>query len=223
MDFTDVDPSEITFKRKLFSSEFSEIFLVHIRNKICVMKVHHDNGPLQPAPPERETNIHICESTAYRRLMKHGLCDRGIVPRFYGTMERMDLSHYQPHLKMFLNDKNPPSAILLEYIPKMEMIYPHNFTKERGEALIRGIREIHRALVLHCDAKPRNMMIVRNDPERVVWLDFDRAQTYHADSLTERQRGFIEDEELMVSQLADSLEADHARGEIAETYLYYCT
>ncbi|ODH45510.1 hypothetical protein GX48_08411 [Paracoccidioides brasiliensis] len=223
MDFTDVDPSEITFKRKLFSSEFSEIFLVHIRNKICIMKVHHDNGPVQPAPPERETNIHICESTAYRRLMKHGLCDRGIVPRFYGTMERMDLSHYQPHLKMFLNDKNPPSAILLEYIPKMEMIYPHNFTKERGEALIRGIREIHRALVVHCDAKPRNMMIVRNDPETVVWLDFDRAQTYHADSLTERQRGFIEDEELMVSQLADSLEADHARGEIAETYLYYCT
>ncbi|OJD13204.1 hypothetical protein AJ78_06322 [Emergomyces pasteurianus Ep9510] len=95
-------------------------------------------------------------------------------------------------------------------------------TKERGEALISGIREIHRALVLHCDAKPRNM-IVRNDPDRVVWLDFDRAQTYHAHSLTERQRGFIEDEELMMSQLADSLEADHARGEIVKTYLYYCT
>ncbi|KAL2378242.1 hypothetical protein RJ035_007487 [Blastomyces gilchristii] len=187
------------------------------------MKVHHDNGPVQPAPPERETNLHICESTAYRQLMKHGLCNRGIVPQFYGTMEQMDLSHYQSHLKMFLNDKNPPSAILLEYIPKMEMIYPHNFTKEWGEALICGIQEIHRALVLHCDAKPRNMMIVRNDPERVIWLDFDRAQTYHTDSLTERQRGFIEDEELMVSQLADSLEADHARGEIAETYLYYCT
>ncbi|EEH41501.2 hypothetical protein PAAG_03064 [Paracoccidioides lutzii Pb01] len=92
----------------------------------------------------------------------------------------------------------------------MEMIYPHNFTKDRGEALIRGIREIHRALVLHCDTKPRNMMIVRNDPERVVCF-------------TERQRGYIEDEELMVSQLADSLEADHAQGEIAETYLYYCT
>ncbi|OAT05171.1 hypothetical protein BDBG_16428 [Blastomyces gilchristii SLH14081] len=35
--------------------------------------------------------------------------------------------------------------------------------------------------------------------------------------------GLTEDEELMVSQLADSLEADHARDEIAETYLYYCT
>ncbi|KAL2361682.1 hypothetical protein RJZ56_005430 [Blastomyces dermatitidis] len=39
-------------------------------------------------------------------------------------------------------------------------------------------------------------------------LIFDRAQTYHADSLTERQRRFIEDEELMVSQLADSLVSD---------------
>ncbi|OAT08900.1 hypothetical protein BDBG_17128 [Blastomyces gilchristii SLH14081] len=168
MDFTDIDPSEITFKRKLFSSEFSEIFLVHIHNKICVMKVHHDNGPVQPAPPERETNLHICESTAYRQLMKHSLCNRGIVPQFYETMKQMDLSHYQPHLKMFLNDKNPPSAILLKYIPKMKMIYPHNFTKEWGEALICGIQEIHRALILHCDVKPRNMMIVRNDPERVV-------------------------------------------------------
>lgn len=73
--------------------------------------------------------------------------------------------------------------------------------------MIRGIQDIHRALVLHCDAKPRNMMIVRGDPEdeRVVWLDFDRAQTYYADSLTERQRGFIEDEELMVRQFVGSL------------------
>ncbi|EEH50659.2 uncharacterized protein PADG_06738 [Paracoccidioides brasiliensis Pb18] len=157
---------------------------------------------------ECETNIHICESTAYRRLMKYGLCDRGIVPQFYGTMERMDLFQYQPHLKMFLNDKNPPSAIFLGNIPRMEMIHPHYFTKELGEALTCGIREIHRALVLHCDVKSRNVMIVRNDPERVIWVNFDRAQTYHADSLTERQQGCIEDEELMVSQLADSLEAD---------------
>ncbi|EEH34341.2 hypothetical protein PAAG_05390 [Paracoccidioides lutzii Pb01] len=188
MDFSDIEPSEITFKRKLFSSEFSGIFLVH----------HHDNGLVKTATPERETNIHICESTAYRRLVKYGHCDCGI---------------------MFLNDKNPPSAIFLEYIPRMEMIHPHSFTKERGEVLNHGIREmsraeskegrvrraVHRALVLHCDAKPRDVMIVSNDPERVIWLDFDRAQTYPTNSLTEGQQGFIEDEELMVSQLADSL------------------
>lgn len=39
VDFSDVKPSEITFKQKLFSSRFSEIFLVDIRNRTCVMKV----------------------------------------------------------------------------------------------------------------------------------------------------------------------------------------
>lgn len=121
------------------------------------------------------------------------------MPHFYGTIERLNLSQYQPHLEMFLNDKHPPNAIFLEYIPNMEPIHPQNYTKKRGEAFIRGIQEIHRALVLHCDAKQRNMMVVKDDPERVVWLDFDRAQTYHADILTERQREFIEEEELMMS------------------------
>ncbi|KGY14883.1 hypothetical protein PABG_12277 [Paracoccidioides brasiliensis Pb03] len=100
-------------------------------------------------------------------------------------MEWMDVTRYQHHLKVFLNE-NPSSAIFLEYIPNMEMIYLHDFTKKQGEALIRGIREIHKALVLHCDAKLRNMMIVKNDPESVVCLDFDRAQTSHAESLTKK-------------------------------------
>lgn len=108
-------------------------------------------------------------------------------------MERLDLRLFQPHLKMLLDDKYPPNAVFLECIPNMEMLLPQNYTRKRMENLVHGIREIHRALVLHCDAKPRNMMVVRDDPERVVWLDFDRAQTYHADKLTERQRRFLED------------------------------
>ncbi|OJD17116.1 hypothetical protein AJ78_02760 [Emergomyces pasteurianus Ep9510] len=77
----------------------------------------------------------------------------------------------QSHLKMFLNDKNPPSAILLEYIPKMEMIYSHNFTKGRGFDPSRDSQSVGSAV---------------------------RHQTKEHDdySLTERQRGFIEDEEL---------------------------
>jgi serine/threonine protein kinase len=106
---------------------------------------------------------------------------------------------------MFLDDKYPPSAIFLEYIPNMQMIYPEHYTKKRAEALVRGIQEIHKALILHSDAKPRNMMIVGDDPERVVWLDFDRAQTYNPDSITERQRNLIEEEELMVAQFAEFL------------------
>lgn len=49
------------------------------------------------------------------------------------------------------------------------------------------------------------MIIVENDPERAVWLDFDRAQTYHADSLSQRQKGLIEMEELNVCQFAEKL------------------
>lgn len=39
MDFSDIEPPEITFKESLFSSEFSVIFLVGVRGKICLMKV----------------------------------------------------------------------------------------------------------------------------------------------------------------------------------------
>lgn len=39
MDFSRVTPSEIVFKQELASSESSVIFLVEVRNQVCVMKV----------------------------------------------------------------------------------------------------------------------------------------------------------------------------------------
>lgn len=87
----------------------------------------------------------------------------------------------------------------------MEPVYPEDYAAERAENFIHGIQEIHKALIYHSDVKPRNMMIIKNDPGKVIWLDFDRAQTYDANSITERQRGFINDEELMISQFMDSL------------------
>ncbi|KAJ9302343.1 hypothetical protein DTO271G3_1209 [Paecilomyces variotii] len=222
MDFSNIEPSDITFRESLSSSKGAEVFLVDIRGKTCVMKVHHGYGRITPAPPDRETDVHICELIAYRRLQEHGICDRGIVPQFYGAIEQLDLSRYKPHLDRFLTDKDPPSAIFLEYIPDMEPIRPLNYTKKRGRALIRGIQEIHKALVYHYDTAPRNMMILKNDPERVVWLDFDRAQTFHEGNLTKRWRRFIEEEELLVSQFVEALEADRREGKINETYIYYC-
>lgn len=38
MDFSRVTPSEIVFKQELASSESSVIFLVEVRNQVCVMK-----------------------------------------------------------------------------------------------------------------------------------------------------------------------------------------
>lgn len=97
---------------------------------------------------------------------------------------------------MFLEDEYPspppprPSAILLEYIPNLEMIHLQNYTTKRMDRLIEGIREIHKAEVRHKNPKPRNMLVVKDDAEeeRVVWIDFDRAATYREDQITERKR-----------------------------------
>ena len=76
-----------------------------------------------------EHEIFICESTAYRRLKERGLCDKGFVPQFYGTVEKIQPKLWKPHLDMFLKDKLLPNAILIEYIPHMEMIDLPNFSK----------------------------------------------------------------------------------------------
>lgn len=153
-------------------------------------------------------------------MKEHGLCDKGIVPQFYGSLENIDVQHFQPHLDAFLYDKYPPSAIFLEYIPHMQGILPQHYTEKRMHNFVSGIREIHKALVLHADTSPRNMMIVENNPKRAVWLDFDRTQTYHADSLGERQKFFIEMEALEVSQFTEEL-VSSSRGYFLESPGYW--
>lgn len=88
---------------------------------------------------------------------------------------------------MFLNDEYPPNAIFLEYIPDPEILHLHNYTPGRMDKFLAGIREIHKALVEHNDMKPRNMLVVQDDPaERVVWIDFDRENTYDEHLVTDR-------------------------------------
>jgi hypothetical protein len=134
-------------------------------------------------------------------LKKRGLCDRGITPQFYGTIEKLDPKLHQPYLNMFLDDKYPPNAILLEYIPNMRRLDAGNYTKMRMENFIKGLDEIHKALVEHSDPHPRNMMVVEGDPERAIWIDFDRAQTFHLDTLTEEQKEWIAFEDKLVAEV----------------------
>ncbi|WEW58199.1 hypothetical protein PRK78_003667 [Emydomyces testavorans] len=209
MELDDVRPAEVVFKEKLFASEFSEIFLTVVRGQQCVMKVgegpHHGRGPRRYYEPDRELDIHILESTAYRRLKERGICEQGIVPRFFGTMDKFDPKPCQPYLRMFVNDEYPPSAIFLEYIPNLEMLGLNNYTQARMNKLLEGIREIHQALVKHGDPKPRNMLIVKDDPERVVWIDFNRANTYDEHRITDRERALLDEEEEIVDNVKTCL------------------
>jgi serine/threonine protein kinase len=146
----------------------------------------------------------VLESAAYRQLRGRGLCEREIIPRFFGTIEKFDPQQCQLYLNAFLDDEYPPSAIFLEYIPNLEMIQLHNYTQKRMDNLCKGIQEIHEARVWHRDPKPRNMIIVKDDPERVLWIDFDRAETYDR-QITDEQKRFLDEEEEIVHDFRDCL------------------
>lgn len=109
-------------------------------------------------------------------------------------MRKFDPSPCPSHLKKFLDDEYPPSAIFLEYIENMEMISLENHTQQRIDNFVEGMEQINKALVLHNDTKPRNMMVVIDTPERVVWIDFDRARTYHEDQLTAEEKDLLQEE-----------------------------
>ncbi|EDN09688.1 predicted protein [Histoplasma mississippiense (nom. inval.)] len=66
MEFTDVKVAEIMFQKQLAKRDYSVIFLVTV---LRTMKV------VAPWPWDskiRETNLFICEATAYRRLTHAG-------------------------------------------------------------------------------------------------------------------------------------------------------
>lgn len=105
--------------------------------------------------------------------MQHGLAELGIIPRYYGEMRHLDVEKDQPHLRKFLNDKYPPSAMFLEYIPNMEMIVWENYPEERGQATVRGIDYIHKALVLHARCLSKKYHDSQERPGKSRRLDFD--------------------------------------------------
>ncbi|PWY91638.1 hypothetical protein BO94DRAFT_623054 [Aspergillus sclerotioniger CBS 115572] len=222
MEFDKILPSEIIFEKKLVRSKYSSIFLITLRTHLCIMKVHHGRHPPQPYDAvDREFDIHVREYTAYRRLQSKGLCGR-IVPHLLGRLYKFNPSLCTPHLDHFTRDEYPPSAIFIEYIPGMEVIGLHNFSETRMDNFITGIQAIHQALVLHGDTKPRNMMVLKNEPERIMWIDFDRAETYDEDSITDRQRGFLAEEADIVQDLKDCFREDCITGVLKEAYLFYC-
>lgn len=111
---------------------------------------------------------YVIEVSAYRRLKERGLCERRMIPNFLGCMTNFDPSPCQPYLQRFLKDQYPPNAIFLEFIPHLETIRLHNCTEKRMDHFLATIQEIHKAHILHNDPFPRNMKVVKDDPERVV-------------------------------------------------------
>ncbi|KAL3472469.1 hypothetical protein BJX99DRAFT_214698 [Aspergillus californicus] len=219
-DEIEMKPSEVEFLEKLKESKYSVVFKVRFRQRICVMKVYHDRGRAEHDSPDREVNLFICESTAYHRLKLKGFCERGVIPNFYGTISKIQPAVW-PNLDMFLDDKLPPNAVLIEYIPNLQQIDLSNFSRQRLAKFRESLDDIHKAKVLHHDTYPRNMM-VSLEPERVLWIDFDSAQTYPEDSdIPPRHKTWLEEEVELIDYFIDGLAQDFEEGKLNRTWSYY--
>lgn len=128
------------------------------------------------------------EKEAYAHLLRSGACGAGIVPYCYGwlTLSRGDMERVcaLPEDKAaalygfknrptILTDRRPPKALILEYIPDAEILSIANITPDIAEAALRSLHQIHRAYVLHGDARRHNLLVLPGG--RVVWVDFDAA------------------------------------------------
>ncbi|ODM21102.1 hypothetical protein SI65_04155 [Aspergillus cristatus] len=217
---TEVKPDDVIFFQKLQESANSAVFKVAVHGRICVMKVYHDRGPSDYDPSDLEVNLFVCESTAYRRMKANGLCEQGVVPDFYGTITKIQPTLW-PSLHMFCGDNLPPNAILIEYIPNMKSINLSNFSKDYLDKFRQVLDDIHQAGVLHGDAKPRNMMISQGKQDRVLWIDFDSAQTFSEGCLSQRQERWVQEENELVDYFIEALAQDFKEGRINRTASYY--
>ncbi|KAL2375724.1 hypothetical protein RJZ90_007918 [Blastomyces dermatitidis] len=153
-------------------------------------RMHHDPG---------HGRIHEREATAYRRLQVHGVAEKGYVPQFYGSMEKLEPEFWQPNLNMFINDTELPSAIFIEYIPNMRQLHLDTFSKDCMAKFVQAIKAITAALVMHNDLKARNFMVTPG--ERVVLLDFNRARTYDNNTITAEQQEWLREDVQIVQDL----------------------
>ncbi|KAJ9226840.1 hypothetical protein DTO027B5_2056 [Paecilomyces variotii] len=215
-----LNPSDVVFLEKLKESKNTAIFKVAVNGTICVMKVYHSRSRSDASSPDLEVDLFICESTAYRRMKAKGLCTRGVVPDFYGTITNIQPTLW-PSLHMFIGDKLPPNAIIIEYIANMEPIGLSNFSEHRLAELYHILKDIHQVRILHGDLYPRNMMIAEGEQDRVLWIDFDSAQTFSEGPLSPKQEKWFKEEIEMMDYFVKDLTEDYKEGRINHTRSYY--
>ncbi|KAL4929520.1 uncharacterized protein BDV17DRAFT_56874 [Aspergillus undulatus] len=179
---------------------------------------YHGSQPSEHDPPDCEVNPFVCESTiAYARLKAKGLCKKGVVPEFYGVVRNIQPTKWA-FLNMFINDILAPNAILIEFIPNLHQIDLSNFSKPRLAKLRRILDEIYEAGVVHCDVKPRNMMVSlaeQDGQDRVLWIDFGSAQELPAQgSRTPKQERRLGHKIELVDYFVDALAKDYEEGKL---------
>ncbi|KAJ6125886.1 serine/threonine protein kinase, partial [Penicillium samsonianum] len=182
------------------------------------LKLFHDNGDPGYTEKGRDLNRFRCELNAYKKLLTSGVCARGFVPKLYGYINRMDPAAFRPAFQHFAQDKLKPRAILLEYLPNSESLNCVNYSDALYPQAIEGMKEIHKAGVHHHDTYPRNLLLVRENPDRLVWIDFDVATTFTNFGCEQLSR--CDYEVALVKGFGEALRDDQAEGLPPNTKFY---
>ncbi|KAK3191483.1 hypothetical protein K4F52_002298 [Lecanicillium sp. MT-2017a] len=221
--FVDVTVADVEFLATLNEGNDSVLFKVAVQGNTCVMKVFHGRKTYFNKPGGEE-DLFVREWTAYRLLKRHGLCKRGVVPDFYGTIRGINPREW-PNLHMFHKDTLPADAVLIEYIPNMHMIDLSNYTEERAARLSKILLEINSIGILHCDIYPRNMMVVEGEAgtgqERVLWVDFDCAQVIPPEFSPEHAHYLFDLEKRLMECFAQGMAKDHMEGKLNAVKDFY--
>ncbi|KAJ6013430.1 hypothetical protein N7540_008021 [Penicillium herquei] len=207
--------SDIEIKRELSRSKASTIYEIRLSEKPCIMRLFHDNGDPGYTKKGRDLNRFRCELNAYHNLRELGVCDRGFVPAFHGHIDRVDPSAFHPWLKHFAEDKNQPSAILLEYLTCAEKLNCENYSEDLFRHAVEGIKQIHDAFVHHRDIYPKNILI---SGTRIVWIDFDVATTLT--SMDTEEKAYCDYEAELTESFGKLLNDDKRQGLPPNTNYY---
>ncbi|KGY15353.1 hypothetical protein PABG_11654 [Paracoccidioides brasiliensis Pb03] len=95
-----------------------------------------------------------------------------------------------------------------------------SYNERKMQNFVNGLNTIHDTLVYDNDVHPRNTMTVEGDPERAIWRDFDRAQTFNGE-LTERQKEWIVFEKNLMAEMAEFMKHEFLKGDFDKTYQCY--
>ncbi|KAK1148805.1 hypothetical protein N8T08_008690 [Aspergillus melleus] len=200
---TGIDASGIKVIGEIKRSDASSLFEVSLDGHNYVLKLFHDNGDPGYTEKGRDLNRLRCEYNAYKNLLAAGVCESGFVPKFYGYIDRVDPAAFHPAFEQFVKDKLKPRAMLLEYLPNSESLNCVNYSDALFPQAIEGMMEIHKAGVHHRDIYPKNLLLIRGDRDRLVWIDFDVATTF-AD-YGDKQQEFCDHEIALVKGFGDAL------------------
>jgi serine/threonine protein kinase len=183
-------PKDATYHRQQFlaRSYHSQVYTLELNvggsTKRALLKLF----------PKDLKHRYVKETTAYRYLQHFGVTDKCLVPRIYGVLPSMNKKRLGEVLGDCIPEDvsitPPASGVVMEYIEGAESPSIENMTQPLAQKILRGLRRIHFAHVLHGDAEGRNILIFPKTG-KVVFIDFSSARINLNQKVAVIERGHL--------------------------------